>query len=125
MLQSNLAFSSFAAKDLAKTQKFYEEVLGLEVTKNNMGILEVKTSGNQPIIIYPKPDHQPAVFTVLNFTVDNIEKTVDELIARGIRFEQYTGHIQTDSKGICRNEEGPQIAWFKDPAGNILSVLQE
>ncbi|AWW33178.1 VOC family protein [Echinicola strongylocentroti] len=125
MLQSNLAFSSFAVKDLAKAHKFYGEVLGLEVTENNMGILEVKTSGNQPIIIYPKPDHQPAVFTVLNFVVDNIESAVDALIGKGIHFEQYTGDIQTDAKGICRNEEGPQVAWFKDPEGNILSVLEE
>ncbi|AGA77686.1 VOC family protein [Echinicola vietnamensis] len=125
MLQSHLAFSSFAVKDIKKARKFYGDVLGLTVTENDMGILEVETSGNQPIIIYPKPDHQPAVFTVLNFQVDDIEKTVDALTATGIVFEQYTGNIQTDAKGICRNEEGPQVAWFKDPEGNILSVLED
>lgn len=125
MFSSSKAFSSFAVDHIEKAQEFYSQVLGLKVTKHKMGVLELETSGNQPIIIYPKPDHQPAVFTVLNFPVDDIEKAVDALIAKGIRFEQYTGEIQTDKKGICRNEEGPDIAWFTDPAGNILSVLKD
>ncbi|GGF34369.1 VOC family protein [Echinicola rosea] len=125
MLSTSTAFSSFSVKDIKKARHFYGDKLGLTVTTNSMGILEVETTGNQPIIIYPKPDHQPAVFTVLNFLVDDIEKAVDALIAKGIVFEQYTGDIQTDAKGICRSDQGPQVAWFKDPEGNILSVLEE
>ncbi|MBA4053124.1 MAG: glyoxalase, partial [Marivirga sp.] len=81
--------------------------------------------GNNPIVIYPKPNHVPATFTVLNFPVKDIEKMVDELIAKGIVFEQYTGEIATDEKGICRSSKGPNIAWFKDPAGNILSIIEQ
>ncbi len=126
MLSKSHAFSGFSVDDLEKAKDFYQNTLGLSVKENDMGILEVSTGGhNIPLIIYPKPDnHLPATFTVLNFPVDDIEKAVDQLIVKGITFEQYEGELQTDEKGICRSEDGgPAIAWFKDPAGNILSVL--
>lgn len=124
MLTSNKAFGSFSVNDLEKAKKFYSEILGLKVTDTPMGHIELHTQGNQPVIVYPKPDHKPATFTVLNFYVDDLEKTVDGLTAKGIPFEQYSGNIQTNEKGIFRNEGEPEIAWFKDPAGNILSVIQ-
>ena len=119
------AFSSFSVDDISKAKAFYENVLGVETKDNPMGVLELVISGSNNIMLYPKPNHEPATFTVLNFPVEDIEKTVDELTAKGVVFEQYTGQIATDKKGISRNPDGPQIAWFKDPAGNILSVLQE
>jgi len=88
-------------------------------------MLELQTKGGNKIMVYPKPNHTPASFTVLNFAVDNVEKAVDDLTGKGVKFEQYTGQLQTDKKGIARNNGGPAIAWFKDPAGNILSVLEE
>jgi hypothetical protein len=90
-----------------------------------MGLIELKIKDGNKVIIYPKPDHTPATFTVLNFPVDNIDEAVDMLTEKGVRFEQYEGKIKTDAKGICRSPIGPDIAWFKDPAGNILSVLKE
>ncbi len=125
MLNNSKAFSGFSVNDLEKARKFYGETLGLEVTKNDMGILCVNINSGNHVIIYPKPNHQPATFTVLNFPVDDIDKAVDELTNAGVVFEQYGGQIQTDEKGICRAPAGPAIAWFKDPAGNILSVLEE
>jgi len=123
MFSKSKAFSSFSVDDIQKAKKFYEEVLGLQ-TESPMDMLAIKTSGNNDIFIYAKPNHEPATFTVLNFPVDDIEKTVDELIAKGITFEQYHfGEIDTDEKGIAHGE--PKIAWFKDPAGNILSVIEE
>ncbi|QHT69951.1 VOC family protein [Rhodocytophaga rosea] len=119
------AFSGFSTNDINKAKDFYQHTLGLTVKENEMGLLELHTEGNHPIIIYQKPDHVPATFTVLNFPVNSIEKVVDELIKKGITFEQYKGEIATDEKGICRSDKGPNIAWFKDPAGNILSVLEE
>ncbi len=89
-----------------------------------MGFIELHVAGNQPVILYPKENHEPATFTVLNFVVDDIDKAVDALIEKGITFEQYS-ELHTDAKGVSRNENSPQIAWFKDPVGNILSVLQE
>ena len=125
MLQIKNAFSSFSADDLEKEQEFYSNKLGIAATKNDMGILEINISGNR-VIIYPKPNHQPASFTVLNFPVDNIEKAVDDLTAKGVAFERYDmPNIKTNEKGIADGNGGPKIAWFKDPAGNILSVLQE
>src|SRR5688572_9876062 len=119
------AFSSFSVNDMQKAKKFYNETLGVPVNEDKeMGILQLQIDGTAPTIIYPKPDHTAATFTVLNFPVDNIEKAVDELTAAGIQFEQYTGALKTDAKGIFRGQ-GPKIAWFKDPAGNILSVLEE
>ena len=125
MVQIKKAFSSFSADDLEKEKDFYKNKLGIPVTKNDMGILEMNISGNQ-VIIYPKPNHEPANFTVLNFPVDNIEQAVDELTAKGVAFEKYDmPNIKTTEKGIADGGGGPRIAWFKDPAGNILSVLQE
>ncbi len=124
MFKNSKAFSGFSVNDLQKAKQFYSEVLGLEVTDNPMGLIELHIEGGNNIIIYPKPDHTPATFTILNFPVNNIDKTVDELIQKGVSFEKYEGQIKTDEKGICRSPEGPNVAWFKDPAGNILSVLE-
>jgi len=125
MFKHTKAFSSFSVNNLQKAKDFYENILGLETKDNPMGLFELKIAGSNNIMVYPKPNHESATYTVLNFPVDDIEKTVDALIAKGIVFEQYGGEIKTDEKGICRDPRGPQIAWFKDPAGNILSVLQE
>jgi predicted enzyme related to lactoylglutathione lyase len=119
------AFSSFSVDDIQKAKNFYGKVLGLEVIDNPMGLIELKIKGGNNIIVYPKTNHFPATFTILNFPVDNVVAAVDTLAAKGVVFEQYEGQIKTDEKGICRSTEGPDIAWFKDPAGNILSVLQE
>ena len=124
MLNDSKAFSGFSVDNLEKAKEFYSKILGLEVTENKMGVLELHVSGGNNILIYPKPNHVPATFTILNFPVENIEKSVDDLVDAGVRFEQYDGELQTDSKGIFRGG-GPLIAWFKDPAGNILSVLEE
>ena len=121
MLNAKKAVSSFSVNDINKAKDFYGKTLGLEVAAGPEGTLvlsEAKT------LIYPKPNHQPATFTVLNFPVDNLEKTVDELSKRGVRFEIYNEpDLKTDARGISRGN-GPTIAWFKDPAGNILSVLE-
>ncbi len=121
-LRESPAFSGFSVNDLAKAKAFYGEVLGLDV-RDEEGMLHLHLKGGAPVLIYPKPNHQPASFTILNFPVDDVEQMVDELGRRGVRFEQYGGEIQTDKKGIHRGR-GPVIAWFKDPAGNILSVLE-
>lgn len=123
MLTKSKAFSGFSVDDLHKAKKFYSEILGLKVTDNPMGLLDLYTEGNNKILIYPKQNHEPATFTILNFPVDNIDKAVDELTAKGIVFEQYK-ELRTDAKGISRNPNGPKVAWFKDPAGNILSVIE-
>lgn len=115
-------FSGFAVPDLAAAKKFYGETLGLDVTENEMGLLSLRLPGGAELIIYPKPDHAPAVFTILNFAVEDIDVAVDELAARGVTFTRYDGFPQ-DEKGIARDGV-PMIAWFTDPAGNILSVLQ-
>lgn len=125
MFKDSKAFSSFSVNDLQKAKEFYQQMLGLEVGElPDMGVMELRMKDSNPILVYPKPDHMPASFTVLNFPVENIEETVDKLTKQGIRFLQYEGTIKTDDKGICRSE-GHSIAWFEDPAGNILSVLQE
>jgi len=121
MLEINKAFSSFSVNDLQKAKEFYGQTLGLKVSESAEG-LELHP-GETNIFIYPKPNHQPATFTVLNFLVDDIESAVDKLTKTGVRFEKYEGEIKTDEKGIHR-DGGPSIAWFKDPAGNILSVLE-
>jgi catechol 2,3-dioxygenase-like lactoylglutathione lyase family enzyme len=121
MLESSKAFSSFAVNNLQKAKQFYAETLGVKVKESKEG-LELHP-GSTEVFIYPKRDHTPATFTVLNFLVDDIEAAVDELKQKGVRFEHYEGEIKTDEKGIHRNG-GPAIAWFKDPAGNILSVLE-
>lgn len=124
MLQTSNAFSSFSVNDLDKAKEFYSQTLGLKVSESKEG-LEIHP-GDNDVFIYPKPNHKPASFTVLNFRVDDINKAVDELNQKGVSFEQYEGEIKTDEKGIHREGNGgPTIAWFKDPAGNILSVLEE
>jgi catechol 2,3-dioxygenase-like lactoylglutathione lyase family enzyme len=124
MLTKSKAFSSFSVNDLQKAKAFYQEILGLNVTDNPMGLIELHLEGENKILVYPKPNHTPATFTVLNFPVKNIAEAVDELIGKGVSFEQYEGEIQTDEKGISRGNGGPNIAWFKDPAGNILSLIE-
>lgn len=125
MFKHTRAFSGFSVDDLQKAKTFYSGVLGLEIKDNPMGVIELHIEGGNNIIVYPKPNHVPATFTILNFPVEDIEKAVDALIAKGVAFEQYEGEIKTDEKGISRNPNGPKIAWFKDPAGNILSVLEQ
>jgi catechol 2,3-dioxygenase-like lactoylglutathione lyase family enzyme len=120
MFRNTRAFSGFSVDDLAKAKDFYSQTLGLEVTEAN-GALNLHIDGSNPIFVYPKPNHVPATFTILNFPVDDIDQAVDELTRRGVTFERYAG-IPSDEKGIARGN-GPDIAWFKDPAGNILSVL--
>ena len=123
MLRESKAFSGFAASDMAKVKEFYSQTLGLNVTEEH-GVLTVHLAGGNNVLIYPKADHVPATFTVLNFPVDDVDRAVDELTKRGVRFEHYNqGDLKTDEKGIMRGN-GPTIAWFKDPAGNILSVLK-
>ncbi|QMW03854.1 VOC family protein [Spirosoma foliorum] len=125
MFENTRAFSGFSVDDLQKAKEFYQHTLGLNVTEESMGVLSLHISGGSTILIYPKPNHTPATFTILNFPVADVEKTVDELVKLGVQFEHYEGDIQTDEKGIVRGKGGPTIAWFKDPAGNILSVLEE
>ena len=124
MFTNTKAFGGFSVDSLHDARIFYTEVLGMEVEKLPLGILALKISGGSQIMIYPKTNHEPATYTVLNFPVKDVEKSVDELIAKGIVFEQYVEPIKTDEKGICRGA-GPLVAWFKDPAGNILSVVQD
>jgi predicted enzyme related to lactoylglutathione lyase len=127
MFKDTKAFSSFSVNDMQKAKEFYNGMLGITVSENDMGIITLKISGGADIIVYPKPNHEPATFTILNFAVANVDKAVDELTKAGVKFEHYDfGDIKTDEKGIMRsNGNGPDIAWFKDPAGNILSVLKE
>jgi catechol 2,3-dioxygenase-like lactoylglutathione lyase family enzyme len=116
------AFSGFAVPDIEQARRFYGETLGIDVTEEN-GLLTLNLAGGErPTLIYPKPDHRPADYTILNFPVEDVEKAVDELTSRGVTIERYEGFGQ-DEKGIMRGQ-GPDIAWFKDPAGNVLSVLK-
>jgi catechol 2,3-dioxygenase-like lactoylglutathione lyase family enzyme len=116
-------FSSFSVSDTQKAKDFYHQTLGLKVTEDH-GLLRLHLAGGTTVLIYPKQNHTPASFTVLNFPVEDVDRTVDELTRRGIRFEKYNEpNLKTDEKGISRGN-GPTIAWFKDPAGNILSVLE-
>jgi catechol 2,3-dioxygenase-like lactoylglutathione lyase family enzyme len=121
MLANTPAFSGFAVPDIDAARDFYANTLGLEVSEEN-GLLTLKLAGDRPTLVYPKPDHTPATYTILNFQVEDIDAAVDELSGRGITFERYEGFPQ-DEKGVMRGN-GPDIAWFKDPAGNILSVIQ-
>ncbi|MFO7446000.1 MAG: VOC family protein [Ignavibacteriaceae bacterium] len=125
MFKNTKAFSSFSVDDVKKAREFYSQTLGLEVSEITEmgGLLNLHIPGSSGILIYPKPNHTPASFTILNFSVKDVEKTVDELTKLGVIFEQYSGEIKTDEKGISRGG-GPVIAWFKDPAGNILSVVE-
>jgi len=124
MFAKTEAFSGFAVDDLQRAREFYGETLGIEVTEEAQeGLLTLHLGGDRPTLIYEKPDLEPANYTILNFPVDDIDEAVDGLTSRGVQFERYEGFEQ-DEKGVARGE-GPNIAWFTDPAGNILSVLQE
>src|SRR3954465_867335 len=124
MLESNKAFSSFSVNDIQKAREFYGKTLGLELSSGPEGTLILPLSGGTKALMYPKPNHQPATFTVLNFPVDSVEKAVEELSGRGVRFEVYNEpNLKTDARGISRGN-GPTIAWFKDPAGISMSELE-
>jgi catechol 2,3-dioxygenase-like lactoylglutathione lyase family enzyme len=123
MFGDTKAFSGFAVDDVEKAKDFYTNTLGLRVTEDN-GMLQLHIPGETVILVYPKPDHTPASFTILNFPVDDIDAAVDELTKRGVRLERYDA-IEADEKGVVRGGGGPAIAWFKDPAGNVMSVLQQ
>jgi predicted enzyme related to lactoylglutathione lyase len=126
MFRNTHAFSGFSVDNLQNARTFYGQKLGLDVADvpGMENLLELRIAGGTKVLIYPKPDHKAATFTILNFPVDNIEETVGELTRRGVRLEHYDGALKTDAKGIFRGG-GPLIAWFKDPAGNILSVLEQ
>lgn len=128
MFKPVAAFSGFTVDDLEKARQFYTQTLGLELEDDKMG-LQLKLPGGGKLFIYPKDDHQPATYTALNFVVEDIDQAVDELIKSGVKFERYDNMpAGPDEKGIYRGKDanqGPDIAWFKDPAGNILSVLQD
>jgi catechol 2,3-dioxygenase-like lactoylglutathione lyase family enzyme len=121
IIKADKAFSGFSTNDIARAREFYEKTLGLEVSEES-GMLSLHL-GSSSVLIYPKDNHEPATFTVLNLPVDDIDAAVDELTSRGVQFEHYEGQGQ-DDRGIMR-EYGPPIAWFKDPAGNILSVIEQ
>jgi len=126
MFGSTPAFSGFSVDDIEAARNFYGDKLGLNVKLGEMGILEINLGSGQRVIAYPKPNHQPATYTMLNFVVPDIDKAVDDLNAAGIQMEQYgMADNPQDAKGIARDPNGPSIAWFTDPAGNILSVLQD
>lgn len=125
MLKDSKVFSSFSVDDMPKAKTFYQDTLALNVKEDEMGMLEIHFSDGNRVMIYPKPNHTPASFTVLNFKVDDVEATVDDLVSRGVQFEHYDfEQLKTDEKGICRGNGGPTIAWFTDPAGNIISVVE-
>ncbi len=124
MLENKKAFSSFSVNDIQKAKSFYQQSLGLKVKDEERGNIGLELAEGYNVMVYPKDDHTPASFTVLNFFVDNVDKTVDELIKRGVSMEHYNeGDFKTNEKGIFQGD-GLQIAWFKDPAGNIFSVLK-
>jgi predicted enzyme related to lactoylglutathione lyase len=128
MLKDSITFSSFSTDDSAKAKEFYGQVLGLDVKDSMGGGISLQLAGGRQVFIYHKPDHVPATFTVLNFIVDSVEKAVDELAQKGVKFEIYNeGYLKTNEKGITQGSpgEGPKMAWFKDPAGNFLSVLED
>ena len=124
MLTDSPAFSGFSVNDLETARRFYEETLGLRTSDAGMdGLMQLHLGGDTNVLVYAKADHTPATYTVLNFPVPDVDKAVDDLTARGVRFEHYAD-LGTDEKGIARNG-GPQIAWFTDPAGNVFSVIQQ
>ncbi|HYY80669.1 MAG TPA: VOC family protein [Actinomycetes bacterium] len=132
MLKDADAFSGFAVDDVPRAKRFYGDTLGLEVADAALGVegadvpagLEIRLGPGTRVLVYPKPDHAPATFTILNFLVDDIERAVDELSARGVRFERYQTEPRTDAKGIHRDPRVHPVAWFRDPAGNLLAVIQ-
>ena len=119
MFERTKAFSGFSVDDIPRARQFYGDTLGLRVTEEH-GMLTLHVAGDRDVLVYPKPNHVPATYTILNFPVEDIDSAVDQLAARGVTFERYD---DVDAKGVMRTQ-GPPIAWFKDPAGNILSVLQ-
>ena len=123
MFKDTHAFSGFSVDDIPRAKQFYGETLGLNVSEEN-GMLTLELAGGGRVLVYPKENHTPASFTILNFPVPDVEETVDRLTEAGVKFEHYEGDLQTDEKGIMRGQ-GPDIAWFTDPAGNILSVLDQ
>ena len=125
MLADSKAYSGFAVPDLAEARAFYADTLGLNVSEldDQSDLITLHLAGGRNIVVYTKPDHSPATYTILNFPVADVEGTVDGLIQRGVRFERYDG-IEQDDKGINRGQ-GPLIAWFRDPAGNILSIIEQ
>jgi len=125
MLKANKAFSSFSVNDIQKAKDFYSQTLGVKVShEDEHDLLRLHVGNDAPVMVYPKPNHSAASFTVLNFEVADVDKAVDELTQRGVRFEKYNQpNLKTDERGIMRGD-GPVIAWFKDPAGNILSVVE-
>ena len=124
MFKNTKAFSGFSVNDIQKAKEFYGQILGLDMSEAH-GLVTLHIAGGTTILMYPKDNHTPATFTILNFPVDNIEQAVDELSRRGVHFESYDeGDMVTDEKGIFSGG-GPKIAWFKDPAGNLLSVLEQ
>ncbi len=127
MLKDTKAFSGFSVDDIQRAKEFYSHTLGLQVSEVYNGqLLELHLASGMKVLIYPKANHTPATFTILNFPVDNLEQTMEELGKRGIHFEIYNeGDVKTDKRGISSSTNGPKIAWFKDPAGNILSILEQ
>jgi catechol 2,3-dioxygenase-like lactoylglutathione lyase family enzyme len=123
MFANTQAFSGFAVPDLQEAERFYGDTLGIDVTRGEMGDLTLKLAGGRDTFIYEKPDFVPATYTIRNFVVDDVDEAVVDLTDKGIQFEQYDEFDQ-DEKGVARGNQGPAIAWFKDPAGNILSVLE-
>jgi catechol 2,3-dioxygenase-like lactoylglutathione lyase family enzyme len=126
MFEHNGAFSGFSVDDVEAARRFYGETLGLAVNMNQMGILNITLGNGARVIAYPKSDHQPATYTMLNFLVSDINAAVDALVAAGVSMEMYppSEYMQQDEKGIAHDPNGPAIAWFKDPAGNVLSVIE-
>lgn len=127
MFKPNTAFSGFSVDDLAKAKEFYTKVLGLKA-EDEVGGMRLQLPGGSTAWVYSKADHQPATFTIMNFLVDDIDEAVDELTHRGVHFEHYETGLKTDGKGVFRGKSqksGPDIAWFKDPAGNFLSVIDD
>ncbi len=122
MFRASAAFSGFSANDIERERHFYADVLGLEVSEEN-GMLHIRLGGGGTVLIYAKENHEPATFTVLNFPVPDVDEAVDALAAAGVQPERYEGFPQ-DDRGVVRGEGGPAIAWFKDPAGNICSVVE-
>ena len=123
MFKDTKAFSGFSVDDIPRAKQFYGETLGLNVTEEN-GMLMLHLGSGATVLVYPKENHEPATFTILNFPVPGVEEAVDRLTEAGVTFEHYGGDLPTDEKGIMRGQ-GPDIAWFKDPAGNVLSVLDQ
>lgn len=126
MLQAEEAFSGFSVDDLDVAKSFYRDTLGLSVDDRHqdVGMIMLQVAGGKGIFVYGKEGHQPATYTVLNFAVDDVEREVDELAERGVEFERYEGFTQ-DDRGICRDEEMPVIAWFTDPAKNVIAIIEK